>query len=81
MDVSFGRMLAVRATVGARLNALDSQENINEALQIQVKEILSGVEDLDYSNAVSELNQKLTSLQASQKVFTRVQDITLFNYL
>jgi len=81
MDESLGRTLAVRATVGARLNALDSQENINEALRIQVKEILSGVEDLDYSKAVSELNQKLTSLQASQKAFTRVQDISLFNYL
>ena len=81
MDVALGRTLAVRATVGARLNALDSQENINEALKIQVKEILSGVEDLDYSKAVSDLNLKLTSLQASQKAFTRVQDISLFNYL
>jgi flagellar hook-associated protein 3 FlgL len=81
MDVALGRTLEVRANVGARLNALDSQENINEALKIQVKEILSGVEDLDYSKAVSDLNLKLTSLQASQKAFTRVQDISLFNYL
>lgn len=81
MDVALGRTLEVRANVGARLNALDSQEDINDSLKIQVKEILSGVEDLDYSKAVSELNQKLTSLQASQKAFTRVQDISLFNYL
>jgi flagellar hook-associated protein 3 FlgL len=81
MDVALGRTLAVRANVGARLNALDSQENINESIKVQVKEILSGVEDLDYSQAVSDLNLKLTSLQASQKAFTRVQDISLFNYL
>ena len=81
MDVALGRTLEIRANVGARLNALDSQENINETVKIQVKEILSDVEDLDYSQAVSELNLKLTSLQASQKAFTRVQDISLFDYL
>ena len=81
MDVTLGRTLEVRASIGARLNALDSQESINDSLKIQVKEILSGVEDLDYSRAVSDLNLKLTSLQASQKAFTRVQDISLFNFL
>ena len=81
MDVALGRTLEVRANVGARLNALDSQENINEAAKLQVREILSDVEDLDYSKAVSELNLKLTGLQASQKAFTRVQGISLFDYL
>lgn len=81
MDVALGRSLEVRANVGARLNALDSQESINEAAKLQVREILSDVEDLDYSKAVSELNLKLTGLQASQKAFTRVQGISLFDYL
>lgn len=81
MDSALGRTLDVRATIGARLNALDNQASINGALKIQIKKILSGVEDLDYSKAVSELNLKLTSLQASQKAFTRVQGISLFNYL
>ena len=81
MDVTLGRTLEVRANIGARLNALDSQENINDSLKIQIQEILSGVQDLDYSKAVSDLNLRLTGLQASQKAFTRVQDISLFNYL
>ena len=81
MDVALGKTLEVRATVGARLNALDSQENINDSVKIQVRKILSEVEDLDYAQAVSELNLKLTGLQASQKAFTRVQDISLFDYI
>lgn len=81
MDTALGRSLDVRASIGARLRALDNQEDINSALKIQIKKILSGVEDLDYSKAVSDLNLKLTSLQASQKAFTRVQDISLFNFL
>ncbi len=81
MDSALGKVLETRASVGARLNALDSQENINESVKIQIRKILSEVEDLDYAKAVSELNLKLTGLQASQKAFTRVQDISLFDYL
>lgn len=81
IDQGLGRVLEVRANVGARLNALDSQQRINEAYSHQIKEILSNVEDLDYGEAVSRLNLKLTGLEASQKAFTRVQGISMFNYL
>ncbi len=81
IDQALGRVLEIRANVGARLNAMQSQESINDTLSIQVKEILSGVEDLDYSEAVSRLNLKLTGLQASQKAFSRVQDLSLFDYI
>jgi flagellar hook-associated protein 3 FlgL len=81
IDQAMGKTLEVRANVGARLNALESQESINDSIKIQVRTILSEVEDLDYGSAVSELNLKLTGLQASQKAFTRVQDISLFDYI
>ena len=81
MDRSLENVLEARAAVGARLNALDGQEDINSSYIIQIKENLSDVEDLDYSEAVSDLNLKLTGLEASQKAFTRVQGISLFNYL
>lgn len=81
LDQALGRTLEVRANIGARLNAMDSQESINDALRLQMKEILSDVQDLDYGEAVSRLNLKLSGLEASQKAFTRVQGISLFNYL
>lgn len=81
MDQSLGRVLEARSNVGARLNALDNQENINEDYRVQVKEILSDIEDLDYAEAVSRLNLRLTGLEASQKAFTKIQGITMFDYL
>ena len=81
LDQGLGRLLEIRANVGARLNAMDSQEKINEAYKHQIREILSNVEDLDYGEAVSKLNLRLTGLEASQKAFTRVQGISLFNFL
>jgi len=81
IDHALGNILSVRANVGARLNALDGQEDINGAYQLQIRQILSNVEDLDYAEAVSDLNLKLTGLEASQKAFTRVQGISLFNFI
>lgn len=81
LNRSLDNILEVRGNIGARLNALDNQETINDAYRIQIREILSNVEDLDFAEAVSRLNLELTGLEASQKAFTRVQDISLFNFL
>ena len=81
VDNALGRVLEIRSNTGARLKALDAQQSINEDYNLQIREILSDIEDLDYAKAVSELNLKLTGLQASQKAFTRVQGITMFDYI
>lgn len=74
-------ILLIHGKIGARLNALDSQEVINDSYRLQIKSVLSEIEDLDFAEAVSRLNLELTGLEASQKAFTRVQDISLFNFL
>ena len=81
LNQTLNNVLEVRGNIGARLNSLDSQETINSAYRLQIREILSNVEDLDFAEAVSRLNLELTGLEASQKAFTRVQDISLFNFL
>ena len=81
IDLALGNVLELRSNVGARLSALDGQEEVNESYNLQIKTILSDVEDLDYAEAVSELNLKLTGLEASQKAFVKIQGVSLFNYL
>ncbi len=81
LDTAMGNIFEIRSNVGARLNALDGQEDINQAYRIQIKSILSDVQDLDYAEAVSDLNLKLTGLEASQKAFTRIQGLSMFNYM
>ncbi|MDH5181380.1 MAG: flagellar hook-associated protein FlgL [Gammaproteobacteria bacterium] len=81
IDTAMGNILDVRASIGTRLNALESQRSINEAFSIQLKELISKIEDLDFGQAVSELNGRKVGLEASQKAFVKVQDISLFNHL
>lgn len=71
----------VRARIGGRLNAIDSQVDGNDLATLQLRETLSTVEDLDYAEAISRLNLQLLALQAAQQSFVRIQGLSLFNFL
>jgi flagellar hook-associated protein 3 FlgL len=81
LDNAIDHMLGFRATAGARLNAIDSQRDINESLLLQLEQTRSAIEDLDYAEAASRLSQESVTLQAAQQAFVRVQNLNLFNYL
>lgn len=81
IDAAMNHLLGFRATAGARLNALDSQESINGAYLEQIKTVRSNIEDLDYAEAASRLSQQSVALQAAQQAFVRVQNLNLFNFL
>jgi len=81
LDRAMNQLLEFRASVGARLNALDNQENTNAAMLIQLEQTRSTVEDLDYAEAASRLSRESVALQAAQQAFIKVQNLTLFNYL
>ncbi len=81
LDQALGRMIETRAGVGSRLAAIDSQDSVNADLEIELKGLLSDIKDLDYADALSRLEMELTSLEAAQKSYARVQGLSLFNYL
>ncbi len=81
LDSATKNLLTVRAKVGARLNAIDSQNSINTGYLTQTQSALSGVQDLDYASAISKLNQQSLALQAAQSSCTKIQGLSLFNYI
>ena len=60
---------------------VETQQNINGNLDLQFNEALSRLEDVDYAEAVSNLTQQRTFLQAAQQSFLKVSNLSLFNYL
>jgi len=70
-----------RAKAGARLNTLDAQDNVNQELILRSRETISNIEDLDIAEAVGRLNVQLLGLQASQQAFSKIQNLSLFNYI
>ncbi len=74
-------LLQARTSVGARIRALDDQKNQNENFTVDMKSALSEVKDLDYAEAISRFNLENNALQAAQQAFSRVQNLSLFNFL
>lgn len=81
IDQALEQTSNVRAGVGARLNAIDSQTELGGNQQLQLKTMISQLQDLDYAEALTRLNQQLTSLSAAQQSYTMTQGLSLFKYL
>jgi len=81
LDSAIGTVLTQRASVGARLNSIDSQRTMNDSFNLELQRNRSKLEDLDYASAVSRFQRQTTALQASQQTFSKASQLSLFNYL
>lgn len=81
IDSTFDNVLRVQASVGSRFNEVDALGNVSADLDLQYAETLSGLQDLDFTQAISDLTLQQTFLQAAQQSFLRVANLSLFNFL
>ncbi len=81
IDQALDNVLKIRSNTGSRLRALDNQEEINSNHLFHLKGIQSEIKDLDYTEAVTRLNLRLTGLEASQKAYAKVQNLSMFDYI
>ncbi len=81
IDQNLSRILEVRARIGGRLQTVGRQQNINETFNLEMKKNLSDIQDLDYAEAITNLNLQLQSLQAAQNTYSKIQGLSLFNFL
>lgn len=81
IDQGVDNVMVVRSSLGARLNAVESQEYVNDDYLLQSQEVMSSIEDLDYAEAVTRLNMQMAGLDAAQKAYMKVQNLSMFNYL
>lgn len=71
----------VRASVGTRMNELDSLDNSGSSKNLQYSQTLSGLQDLDYTQALTDLSRQQTTLEAAQKSFVQTSSLSLFKFL
>ena len=81
LDRALDQSSNVRAAVGARLNSIDAQTTLGGDQQLQLKSMISQLQDLDYASALTSLNQQMTSLSAAMQSYTMTQGLSLFKYL
>ena len=81
VDQALTTVDSVRSRVGSRLNAIESEKNINAGFEVHLQEVHSQIQDLDFAEAISRLTQQTTALEAAQASFVRIQGLSLFNFL
>ena len=81
VDLALDNVLTVRASVGSRLQELDALDYAGEDRHIQYSQILSELQDLDYTQALTQLSQQQFTLEAAQRSFMAVSGLSLFKFL
>jgi flagellar hook-associated protein 3 FlgL len=69
------------AITGARQARVNSNIETLASDMLATKSRMSLLEDTDIEKAITELKQKMTSLDAAQSSFVRISNLSLFNYL
>ena len=81
LSEGFERVSSQRAALGSKMNLVENQVLLNDSFNLRLQETLSGLQDLDYAKAISEMNLQMVALEAAQKAYTNTQGLSLFNYL
>ncbi|MDC9497148.1 MULTISPECIES: flagellar hook-associated protein FlgL [unclassified Pseudoalteromonas] len=75
------QVVYTQASLGGRMNAVESVSDSNLAQDIQNISNLSDLVEVDMAEAISDLTKQETALQASQATFGRLTNLSLFDYL
>ncbi|MEM1436517.1 MAG: flagellar hook-associated protein FlgL, partial [Pseudomonadota bacterium] len=78
VDAAMNQIIDTQAGIGARLNALDDARSLHEDLILRSQETVSSLRDVDFAEAVSNLNYQAFLLEAAQQSYVRLTRISLF---
>ncbi len=81
LDNVLEHFLNVSASIGSRVNSVDGQVFMNEDTVLNLQEVMSGLEDLDYAEAVGKLNLQMVGMEAAQQVYLKAQGLSLFEFM
>ena len=78
---SLDHVLATRASVGTRLQEIETLQSVGEETGIQFQQNLSELQDVDLAKAITDLNQQRVFLEAAQRSFATVSSLSLFDFI
>jgi len=81
MELSLDNVLTIRASVGSSLQELDALNEAGTDRNLQFSQLLSEIQDLDYTQALTQLSQQQFILEAAQRSFSTISKLSLFNFI
>ena len=79
--LALNNVSSVRSSVGSRLQELDALDSAGSDKNLQYSQTLSNLQDLDYTQALTDLSKQQMTLEAAQKSFVQVSGLSLFKLL
>jgi flagellar hook-associated protein 3 FlgL len=74
-------VLKYQANYGARMKEAEDLQSAGSDRGLQYEKTLSRLEDIDLTQAISDLTRTETALQAAQLSFSKITQLSLFNYI
>ncbi len=81
LDALLDRVLSARATIGAQQKEIDALDHAGSARDIEYAQAKSVLQDVDYTQAISQFSQQQTTLEAAMKSFKSVSQLSLFSLI
>lgn len=79
IDVSYDNVLTVQASIGSRMNEIESLNDSGSLQSLQLAKELSRLEDVDYYTATTQLSLRKMALEAASMAFMKIQSTSLFS--
>lgn len=70
-----------QADIGSNLNIAESQGSVLDENLLRLKSLQSDMQDVNYTEAVTRMQQEMLALQAAQSSFAQISKLSLFNYI
>jgi len=81
LNKAMDNVVGTQADIGARMNVMESARTQLRDADVVNQTARAELADVDYNEAVTELVKNETLYQASQQVFSRINQLSLFDYV
>ncbi len=81
IDSTLNSINRVWTDVGGQRNALTMVQGSHEDNKLVNSKLIGDVKDLDYSEAILEMNSQMAALQATQMTYSKIQNLSLFKLM
>jgi flagellar hook-associated protein 3 FlgL len=78
---SLGAVSTVQASVGGREQQIEALQTVTQNYSTQTQTDLSNVTSTNITQAITQLDETQQTLQAAEESFTKIQGMSLFQYL
>ncbi|TGG95990.1 flagellar hook-associated protein 3 [Natronospirillum operosum] len=81
LDAGIENLSIYRAKIGARINTAESTLDVHEESKLTLQDVRKNLKEVDYAEAVSQLQMETMILEASQQAYAKVSSLSLFNFI